>query len=287
MIPCFFVSDLHGISDRYRKLTHTILIERPRAVFLGGDLFPTAMEVGSANGRTKADFINTVLIDGFCRIQDKLKADYPRVFLILGNDDPRSKEVDILEGEKRGVWEYISSKSAQMDEYRVYGYPYVPPSPFLLKDWEHYDVSRYVDPGCISPEGGWHSYPVPENESKYSTIELDLDELVSDNELSNAIFLFHTPPYQTTLDRADLDGKTYENVPLDVHVGSIAVRRFIEAHQPLITLHGHIHESPRLTGTWKDRIEKTYLFSAAHDGRELALVRFDPAEPEKATRELI
>lgn len=287
MINCLFVSDLHGKTDRYHKLFHTILVEKPLAVFLGGDLLPSAVKVSSENIRTKGDFIRTVLINSFCRIQEKLQADYPRVFLILGNDDPRSIEVDILEGEKRGVWEYISSKYVQMEKYSVYGYPYVPPSPYLLKDWEHYDVSRYVDPGCISPEGGWHSYPVPENELKYSTIELDLDELVGDNELSNAICLFHTPPYQTTLDRADLDGKTYENVPLDVHVGSIAVRRFIEAHQPLITLHGHIHESPRLTGTWKDQIGKTYLFSAAHDGHELALIRFDPKEPNRATRELI
>lgn len=38
--------------------------------------------------------------------------------------------------------------------------------------------------------------------------------------------------------------------PMDVHVGSIALRRFIEARQPLLTLHGHVHESARLTGSW-------------------------------------
>jgi len=32
----------------------------------------------------------------------------------------------------------------------------VPPTPFLLKDWEKYDVSAYVDPGCVSPEEGYH-----------------------------------------------------------------------------------------------------------------------------------
>jgi uncharacterized protein len=76
-------------------------------------------------------------------------------------------------------------------------------------------------------------------------------------------------------------------VPLDVHVGSIAVRRFIEARQPSVTLHGHIHESARLTGAWQDRIGRTVLLSAAHDGPELALVRFDPERPDAATRDLI
>ena len=80
---------------------------------------------------------------------------------------------------------------------------------------------------------------------------------------------------------------TVEHVPLDVHVGSIAIRRFIEERQPLVTLHGHVHESARLTGSWRDRIGRTHLFSAAHDGPELALVRFDLEDPASATRELI
>jgi Icc-related predicted phosphoesterase len=80
---------------------------------------------------------------------------------------------------------------------------------------------------------------------------------------------------------------TVEHVPLNVHVGSIAVRRFIEERQPLVTLHGHVHESARLTGSWRDRIGRTHLFSAAHDGPELALVRFDLEDPASATRELL
>ena len=90
-----------------------------------------------------------------------------------------------------------------------------------------------------------------ENEIKWGTIEKDLASLASDDSLDRAMFLFHTPPYDTPLDRAALDGKTYEHVPLDVHVGSIAVRRFIERRQPLLTLHGHVHEAARLTGEWK------------------------------------
>ena len=78
-----------------------------------------------------------------------------------------------------------------------------------------------------------------------------------------------------------------DHVPLDVNVGSIAVKRFIESRQPLLTLHGHIHESARLTGSWRDRIGRTNLFSAAHDGPELCLVCFDLENPDDATRELV
>jgi Icc-related predicted phosphoesterase len=84
-----------------------------------------------------------------------------------------------------------------------------------------------------------------------------------------------------------LDGKCHEHVPLDVHVGSIAIRRFIEQRQPLLTLHGHVHEAARLTGEWKIQIGTTVCINAAHDGPELALVRFDLESPQCATRELL
>jgi Icc-related predicted phosphoesterase len=74
---------------------------------------------------------------------------------------------------------------------------------------------------------------------------------------------------------------------VDVHVGSIAIARFLRDRQPRIALCGHVHESARLTGAWRDRVGRTHVFSAAHDGPELALVRFAPARPDDATRELI
>jgi Icc-related predicted phosphoesterase len=144
-----------------------------------------------------------------------------------------------------------------------------------------------VDPGCVSPEEGVRSVPVPEGETRWGTIAADIEALVGGGDLSGAVFLFHSPPHGTALDRAALDGRTVDHVPLDVHVGSIAIRRFVEARQPLLTLHGHVHESARLTGAWRDRIGRTVCLSAAHDGPELALVRFDLERPESATRELL
>jgi hypothetical protein len=169
----------------------------------------------------------------------------------------------------------------------VFGYACVPPSPFRLKDWERYDVSRFLDPGCTPPEEGAHSVEFDADEVRFGTIARDLEALVGGEDLAEALFLFHAPPYRTALDRAALDGRTVDHAPLDVHVGSIAIRRFIEERQPALTLHGHVHESARLTGRWSDRIGRTHCLSAAHDGPELALVRFDPDDPGAATRELL
>ena len=164
---------------------------------------------------------------------------------------------------------------------------YVPPTPFRLKDWERYDVSHYVEPGCSDPAEGWHTAPTPGRETRRDTIREDLDYLAAGVDGGRTILLAHTPPYRTALDRAALDGKSVDHAPLDVHVGSIALRRFIEARQPLLTLHGHVHESARLTGHWEEHIGRTHAFSAAHDGAELALIRFDPGDLGAATRELL
>jgi Icc-related predicted phosphoesterase len=284
---CFFVSDLHGSYDRYHKLFEELRREPPQAVFIGGDILPGEHHLVTASVEEGNNFIEYFLQKKFVELKKEIKDAYPRVFIILGNDDSRSEEKKLVEAEKSGIWEYIHNKKSKFKDYSIYGYSYIPPSPFLLKDWEKYDVSRYVDPGSVSPEEGIRTVEVNQTEIKYSTIAEDIKQLAGDGDLSRAIFLFHAPPYKTKLDRADLEGKKIDHVPLDVHVGSVAIQRFIEGHQPLLTLHGHIHESARLTHSWKDSIGKTHMFSAAHDGPELALIRFDLEDLDKATRQLL
>jgi Icc-related predicted phosphoesterase len=284
---CYFASDLHGHCDRYEKLASSILRDPPDAVFLGGDLLPRSFFSGLASHPGEADFIQHYLIPTFTRIRQTLRSEYPHICLILGNDDPRCYEESLEQASATGLWHYAHGQKFCMDGFSVYGYACIPPTPFLLKDWERYDVSRYVPPGCISPEEGRRSVLVEDSDIKWTTIKAELECLAGEDSLDRAIFLFHTPPHDTALDRAALDGRYYEHVALDLHVGSIAVRQFIEQRQPLLTLHGHIHESTRLTGEWKIQLGRTVCINGAHDGPELALVRIDPDMPWNATRELL
>lgn len=226
------------------------------------------------------------LIPGFKNVRRQLGCNYPEIIVIMGNDDHRIEESSFLEGEKIELWQYLNNSKLKFGPYTIYGYPYVPPTPFLLKDWEKYDVSRFVDPGCVDPNQGFRTV-VPDYDPEYSTIEKDLNMLSGTEDMTRAIFLFHTPPYQSLLDRAALDGHKFEHVPLDVHVGSIAVQRFIAERQPWITLHGHIHESARLTGAWKQQTGRTFSYSAAHDGPELAIVKFQIDNPADCERMII
>lgn len=281
---CYFVSDLHGHLDRYEKLFQEIRKEKPDIVFLGGDLLPSGLILNKSIDIKHKDFINDYLVRKFLQLKEALKDEYPELFLILGNDDPRFEEISMMEAGNHGIWTYIHNRRIKYKNFDIYGYAFVPPTPFLLKDWEKFDVSRFVDVGCVSPVEGYRTFPVSDYEKEYSTIQKDLEQLAGDDDLSSSIFLFHSPPYRTNLDRAALDGKMIDYAPLDVHVGSIAMQRFIEKKQPYLTLHGHIHESSTITGFWKDMIGKTYCFSAAYEKPELVIVKFDLGNLSKAER---
>ncbi len=279
----FFVSDLHGKEDRFEKLFKAVEKEKPGTVFMGGDITPAFHTLRSGS----KGFLEGYFFPKLNRLREKAGESYPQIFAILGNDDGKSEEPSMIEAAKRGLLTYLHGRRADLFSRIVFGYSYVPPTPFALKDWERYDVSRYVDPGCVSPEEGAHSVEVGSHDLKYGSIRSDLEKLTAGLQLENSIFLFHAPPYDTVLDRAALDGMKIDHVPLDVHAGSIAIKRFIEEKQPVMTMHGHIHESAGITGSWKCLIGKTLAVTAAHDGPELALVRFDLKDVQKATRELL
>jgi len=281
MEDCFFVSDLHGKTDRYEKLFDRIIHDSPRLVLFGGDLLPHAMRKNP-----QEEFTNGYLREHFLRLKREMGPAYPQVAIILGNDDPGAEEENFLRLEGEGLCRYLHLRSIKFGGFTFYGYSFIPPSPFRYKDWERYDVSRFVDPGCIPPDEGIRTID-PGCDIEYTTMQQELQDLTAGRDLRRSVFLFHSPPYKTFLDRAALDGMSFDHVPLDVHVGSIAIMRLIEERQPWLTLHGHIHESSRLTGHWRQCFGLTHAYNAAHDGPELSLVTFDLDSPEKAHRLLL
>jgi Icc-related predicted phosphoesterase len=90
--------------------------------------------------------------------------------------------------------------------------------------------------------------------------ELDEDEIYSRlkrlvsqlEEPARAILNVHVPPYESSLDTAYEVDENLRYVmkggrPHEVPAGSVAVRQIIEETQPLLSLHGHIHESKGVT----------------------------------------
>jgi Icc-related predicted phosphoesterase len=91
----------------------------------------------------------------------------------------------------------------------------------------------------------WNSPRECSEEELAKKLQREIDRL---SEFKNALFNFHAPPINTHLDIApavdkSLKQKTTLGAPEMDHVGSSAVREAIEKKQPLLGLHGHIHES--------------------------------------------
>jgi Icc-related predicted phosphoesterase len=103
---------------------------------------------------------------------------------------------------------------------------------------------------------------------------------------SKAIYNFHVPPINTAIDVAtDLDQNLAPVIegghPKPKSVGSTAVRDALTAHQPILSLHGHIHESPGIA-----KIGRT---TAVNPGSEYAdgvlryaIVNLDPKKGVKS-----
>jgi len=274
-------SDLHGRADRYAALWAAVESMRPEAVLLAGDLLP------GGPGAAAERFVETVFRAGVWELRARLGTAAPAVALVLGNDDERRFEAAVEAGEREGLWLYLHQRRAEVGGLTVAGYGCVPPTPFLLKDFERYDVSRYVAPGAVSPEAGRRTVPARPDDVRFGTIQGDLARLVAGLDPDATVLLCHCPPYGTCLDRADLDGRRVDHVPLDVHVGSIALRRLIERWQPRWSVHGHVHECVRLTGRHVERIGRTTCLSSAHDGPETAILVVDPDAPWAAERLLV
>jgi Icc-related predicted phosphoesterase len=109
---------------------------------------------------------------------------------------------------------------------------------------------EYHEAACVgwSNPTPWHSPRECSEEDLREKLEKTVSQLKS---VETSSFCFHVPPYNSTIDMAPkLDANlrpVYEGGrPAFIPVGSTSVRKMIEKYQPLLGLHGHIHESPGL-----------------------------------------
>lgn len=58
---------------------------------------------------------------------------YPPIGIIPGNDDPRMEETALFEGHKSRLWIDSHNRKTVYKDYAIYGFSYIPPSPFALK----------------------------------------------------------------------------------------------------------------------------------------------------------
>jgi uncharacterized protein len=277
----YFVSDLHGSSLCFRKFVNSTQVYKPTVLVLGGDVAGKAIQsiVRGPGGKWHCTFVGTryELDDGaeladlerliadhgyypyraepgeleameadgtldalFLRLMrdrlaewldiadTRLRAKGVPLFLMLGNDDP----VELGEMLDQAPWGVHAEGKVVMldDEHEMISWGYANPTP-------------------------WHTYREEDEQQLAAAYARMADRL---QRPERAVFNLHPPPYNTQLDEAPaLDASLRVQAVLGqvqyAAVGSTAVRDIELDRQPLVGLHGHIHESSGIRRLGKRR----------------------------------
>ena len=264
----FFATDIHGSEVCWRKFLNSAAFYKADLVVLGGDVTGKAMvPVTSHNGYWQV----TVRGQSYrLETREELEAMLTRIrnsgFYPAMVTPDELQHLSQEEGavDRRFTTEMISSLDRWLDmaDGKLKGGNI----PCILNGgnddiWEIDDV---IDQSpCVTfGEGkaldldGFHLISMGwTNPTPWDTFrEAPEDQLAAKIEaiaaqvpdMGRAIFNFHAPPYGTGLDEApalDASLRPTHGGAVMKPVGSTAVRDAIKKHQPLLSVHGHIHES--------------------------------------------
>jgi Icc-related predicted phosphoesterase len=269
----FFVTDIHGSDRCFRKFINAAKFYKAQTLILGGDITGKAMipVVDSGNGTWKADYLGeqkgftkqneleefektlgdsglyTIRVsrkeyEDLERNKEKVDATFSQAmknslerwvslaserlagtdttcFISVGNDDDLVVD-EVLSG--------ISSKNIVFCEEKI----------VMIENHEMISLGT-------SNRTPWNS----PREADEDELKRKIERMASKIQRpENAIFSIHVPPIDSGIDSApkldnELKPVMAGGQPVMIPVGSTAVRDEIIRYQPLVGLHGHIHES--------------------------------------------
>ena len=278
-----FLCDIHGSSIVFEKAINIVKRYKIDVIILSGDLtgkniHPIIVENDSYTFEIDGSK-QTVSEHEITQYERKLSEQGHYFFRISKDGFNTLRENEIFELldlkilERLGDWLLTLSQLVDSENIKVIvtpGNDDIPEVDDLIKKYENKGIfsglSKPVKVGMneiisldytnITP---WRTYrEVPEKEL-HKQIKSKVKSLEN---IGLSIFNFHCPPYDTRLDIApNLDINFHYIInPGGIeskHVGSTAIRQAIEQYQPLLTLHGHIHESEGF-----HYIEKTLCINA-------------------------
>jgi Icc-related predicted phosphoesterase len=167
----------------------------------------------------RAEVFQQVMLDGVERwmgmAADKLRGTGIRLFVCPGNDDEMEVD-DVIR--RSDLVELGEGRVVEIDDFTM-----------ISTGWSNHTP--------------WNTHREETEEKLGERIEAMASQV---KDPTKAIFNLHCPPFKSGLDEApaiDADLKLLHGGRALRPVGSTAVRAAIERHQPLLSLHGHIHES--------------------------------------------
>ncbi len=264
-----FSTDLHGQQSRLDQLVELTLTVRPEGLILGGDILPDAepatvetVQIGFALGPLR-------------NCLQQLHQGLPdlRAAMVFGNHEMRCSIPAMEQLSADGLIELLQpDRVVRWGRLALVGYACTPPCPYWAKDFERLDLPGQEDP---FPDGYIWNEQLGQLQAINAVRDLQ-DQPSMQEELAEIpapprpwILVAHSPPAGLGLDRLDSG----------LDIGSRAVLDFIRRHQPDISLHGHAHDAPRITGHYWNRQGRTIAINPGQPSRHLAAGRFNTADP--------
>lgn len=264
----FLVSqDIHQAKGKWQAFTQACITFKPDIAMIAGDLVPKTLGIPD-----QMDFFPPFLREEAKIIKQEVGCE---LILILGNDDNQHLVDFMKQGHKDKLWRYVSDNVARIDDREFVGVPWVPDHPFGYKYWCRAETptnngikdGQFHKPMTLNSNNEWKEIKNYESFlARRKSIEEHMEGLAKKvKNMESSIWLIHGPPSDCGLDHCASGHKP----------GSTAVRKFIEDHQPLLTVHGHIHESPIYSGTWKKHIGDTLCINAGQTEHSLSYFMFE------------
>jgi len=276
MTRLFFATDVHGSERVFRKFINAAKFYKADTLILGGDITGKIiiLLVEQADGSYKANFLGSEY-----KVKTKEEIDlleknirFTGYYPYRTSPDQAAKlesEREMVDGlfyklmiDTLGSWITFAEERLKGSEVRCY---------ISAGNDDRYDIDDILNgsSSVINPEGKvveidqyhemvstGHSNITPWNAPRdipEEELKKKIDSMVSQlKDVSNSIFNFHCPPINSVIDSAPKLDKDLRPVVSPaggfemISAGSLAVRNAIEKYQPLLGLHGHIHESKGL-----------------------------------------
>jgi Icc-related predicted phosphoesterase len=266
----YYASDIHGSERCFLKFLNAAKFYNAQALVLGGDVTGKAIvPIVKSGGQWRATFHGkqhlltseaeveemekTVHFNGFYPYRTTPEevqqmdgdADYTRTIFDSLMRKTMERWMTLAESRLQGTGIELFAIAGNDDEFYI-------DEVIKSSNFVKYNDDTVVEIGPCQMVGFSYANPTPwssPRELPEEELYNRLKALVSRLDGSRpAIFNFHVPPYDSKLDEApqlreDLSMTVVGGQPKIIPVGSHAVRRIIEEYQPLLGLHGHIHES--------------------------------------------
>ncbi|MDA4126189.1 MAG: metallophosphoesterase [Thaumarchaeota archaeon] len=271
MTRIFFTTDVHASDKCFRKFLNAAKVYKADTLILGGDITGKVLVsiLETQNGTYKLTLFGRETLVKKDRLQETRKAllDAGQYSFVTTSEELSEMQADKSKADK--IFNEVMMKAVrswvELAEERLRGTNincYISPG-----NDDRFEIDEaLLDSGqVINPEnkvvelaGGfemitlgyanptpWHS-PRELSEAKLGEM---IEALASNvRRPETAVYNLHVPPINTQLDKAPAVSHDFNYVKEGlgikfIHAGSSAVRESIERHNPLLGLHGHIHES--------------------------------------------